>query len=56
VANRDLWEPFVELVRARGDVTFRWVKGHAGHAMNELVDQLAVEAAQTQRSRSGPSR
>jgi ribonuclease HI len=55
-ANRDLWEPFVELVRARGDVTFRWIKAHAGHAMNELVDQLAVEAAQTQRSRSGVAR
>jgi ribonuclease HI len=56
VANRDLWEPFVELVLARGDVTFRWVKGHAGHAMNELADKLAVEAAQTQQSRSGLSR
>jgi ribonuclease HI len=53
VANRDLWEPFVELVRARGDVNFRWIKAHAGHAMNELVDRLAVEAAQSQRSRSG---
>ncbi len=29
VANRDLWEPFVELVHERGDVTFRWVKGHS---------------------------
>ena len=29
VANRDLWEPFIELVLSRGDVTFRWVKGHA---------------------------
>ncbi len=29
VANRDLWEPLVELVLERGDVTFRWVKGHA---------------------------
>jgi ribonuclease HI len=56
VANRDLWEPFVELVRVRGDVTFRWIKAHAGHAMNELVDRLAVEAAQTQRSRSGVAR
>ena len=56
VANRDLWEPFVELVRARGDVTFRWIKAHAGHAMNELVDGLAVEAAKTQRSRSGVAR
>ena len=53
VANRDLWEPFVGLVQARGDVTFRWIKAHAGHAMNELVDGLAVEAAKTQRSRSG---
>jgi ribonuclease HI len=52
VANRDLWEPFVELVVSRGDVTFRWVKGHSGHPMNDLVDRLAVEAAQTQRGRS----
>jgi ribonuclease HI len=27
-----------------GDVTFRWVKGHAGDPMNELVDALAVAA------------
>lgn len=45
VANRDLWEPLVDLVEARGDVTFRWVKGHSGHAMNDLVDKLAVEAS-----------
>jgi ribonuclease HI len=51
VANRDLWEPFIELVRARGDVKFRWVKGHSGHAMNELVDRLAVEAGQTGKGR-----
>jgi ribonuclease HI len=44
VANRDLWEPLVELVLDRGDVTFRWVKGHSGNPMNELVDQLAVAA------------
>jgi ribonuclease HI len=45
VANRDLWEPFIALVLERGDVTFEWVKGHAGHEMNELVDQLAGAAA-----------
>lgn len=45
VANRDLWEPFIELVLERGDVTFSWVKGHAGDPMNELVDRLAVEAS-----------
>jgi ribonuclease HI len=53
VANRDLWEPLVELVVARGDVTFSWVKGHSGDPMNDLVDQLAVEAALTQQGRQG---
>ena len=48
VANRDLWEPFIEMVRARGDVTFSWVKGHSGDPMNDLVDQLAVQAAADQ--------
>jgi uncharacterized phage-like protein YoqJ len=53
VANRDLWEPFIELVRERGDVTFSWVKGHSGDVMNDLVDRLAVAAAQTQTGESG---
>ncbi len=43
VANVDLWKPLIELVRS-GDVSFRWVKGHSGDPMNDLVDQLAVEA------------
>ncbi len=54
VANRDLWEPFVALVLERGDVTFRWVKGHGGDPMNDVVDRLAVEASLTQQGRSGP--
>jgi ribonuclease HI/uncharacterized phage-like protein YoqJ len=53
VANRDLWEPLVDLVVGRGDVTFRWVKGHSGDPMNDVVDRLAVEAAATQQGRSG---
>ncbi len=53
VANRDLWEPFVDLVQARGDVTFQWIKGHSGDPMNDLVDRLAVEAAELQRGRTG---
>jgi ribonuclease HI len=53
VANRDLWEPFISLVLERGDVTFRWVKGHGVDTMNALVDQLAVEASLTQLSRTG---
>jgi ribonuclease HI len=43
VANADLWKPLIELVQA-GEVTFRWVKGHSGDVMNELVDALAVAA------------
>jgi len=53
VANRDLWEPLIELVLARGDVTFRWVKGHGDDPMNDLVDRLAVEASLTQVGRTG---
>ncbi len=53
VANRDLWEPFIELVQSRGEITFRWVKGHAGDPMNDLVDRLAVEAAVNQHGRTG---
>jgi ribonuclease HI len=52
VANRDLWEPLIEIVRQRG-ITFRWVKGHSGDPMNELVDQLAGEALRTQQGRHG---
>lgn len=53
VANRDLWEPLIDLVVSRGDVTFRWVKGHSGDPMNDLVDRLAVEASEQQVGRSG---
>ncbi len=55
VANRDLWEPFIQLVRDRGNIRFRWVKGHSGHPMNDFVDELAVEAGQQQQGRTeGP--
>lgn len=54
VANQDLWKPFVELYLARpGEITFRWVKGHSGDAMNDLVDRLAVQACADQQARSG---
>ena len=36
----------VELVNS-GSVTFRWVRGHSGDPMNELVDTLAVAAARS---------
>jgi ribonuclease HI len=53
VANRDLWEPLIELVRSRGDVTFEWVKAHAGDRWNDVADRLAVEASLTQAARTG---
>ena len=43
VANADLWAPLVALVKDN-PVTFRWVKGHSGDRLNDLVDQLAVAA------------
>ena len=54
VANRDLWEPLIEAIRAEPTrVAFRWVKGHSDDPANDLVDRLAVEAARTQAGRSG---
>jgi ribonuclease HI len=53
VANRDLWEPFIDLYRSRDDVFFEWVKGHAGDEMNDIADRLAVAAAETQTEASG---
>ncbi len=53
VANRDLWEPFIDLVNRRGDVRFAWVKGHSGDRMNEAADLLATTAAAEQKGRSG---
>ncbi len=50
VANRDLWEPLIDLVSERDDVAFRWVKGHSGDPMNDLADKLAVAAAAEGRS------
>jgi ribonuclease HI len=43
VANADLWKPLVDLVKTN-PVTFRWVKGHSGDRLNDIVDQLAVAA------------
>jgi ribonuclease HI len=40
VENEDLWRRLDE-ARARHDVQWRWVKGHAGHELNERADELA---------------
>lgn len=53
VANRDLWEPLIDLVTSRDDITFRWVRGHGNDRMNDFVDRMAVEASTTQEGRTG---
>ncbi|MET0339262.1 MAG: ribonuclease HI [Caulobacter sp.] len=40
VKNEDLWKR-LDAARARHDVDWRWVKGHAGNPFNEEADELA---------------
>ncbi len=42
--NSDLWMKYLAL-HPQFDLTFHWVKGHAGHIENEHCDMLAVNAA-----------
>lgn len=42
IKNTDLWKE-LELLNNQHDITWKWVKGHAGHAENELVDAAARE-------------
>jgi ribonuclease HI len=43
IPNADLWKKLVLLSRQH-DITWHWVKGHAGDSLNERVDWLAREA------------
>jgi len=40
VKNAELWQR-LDAAQARHDVTWEWVKGHAGHPENERADELA---------------
>ena len=44
VKNIDLWKRLLKAMEPH-QVTYIWVKGHAGHPGNERCDQLATEAA-----------
>ena len=42
VLNQELWQE-LDTELQKHEVEWTWVKGHAGHEQNELVDQLACE-------------
>ena len=44
VKNVDLWKRLLEAMKPH-KVTFKWVKGHNGHPLNERCDFLATSAA-----------
>ena len=55
VKNKDLWMVLDSLVGAH-QIEWCWVKGHSGHAENELVDaaaNLAIDALLAGRSAAG---
>ncbi|OYU71117.1 MAG: ribonuclease HI [Alphaproteobacteria bacterium PA2] len=50
VKNDDLWRRLDE-ARGRHQVTWKWVKGHAGHPLNERADELARQGLTEARAR-----
>ena len=42
VLNQELWKRLDDMLRIH-EVTFEWIKGHAGHEFNEKCDKIAVE-------------
>ena len=53
VKNKDLWLRLLTLSSVH-DLRWAWTKGHAGHAENELVDKLALEARRRGAGRQDP--
>ena len=45
VANQDLWMRLDEAIKPH-QIKWAWVKGHAGHLMNERCDELARAEAE----------
>jgi ribonuclease HI len=44
--NLDLWER-LDAASVRHEVSWNWIKGHAGIPLNELADELAGQAARS---------
>ena len=49
VANQDLWQRLDAAIQGHS-INWAWVKGHAGHPMNERCDDLARNEAELRRS------
>jgi ribonuclease HI len=43
IKNKDLWQELSKLTQKK-DITWKWVKAHAGNPLNELADLLATKA------------
>jgi ribonuclease HI len=54
VANQDLWQALDETLQGR-EVTWVWVRGHAGHALNEAADRLARHAIPKVKAKPRPA-
>ena len=55
VKNPDLWQKLDATCQGR-EIEWNWIKGHAGHAGNEMADQLAnLGADQVQKTLNSPS-
>jgi ribonuclease HI len=52
IENLELWQTLLQ-VASRHEVTWRWVRGHAGDPKNEYADHLAVRAAEQQSTSAG---
>jgi len=52
IENLDLWQALAERAAGRR-ITWRWVRGHAGHVKNEYANDLATRAAAEQTASGG---
>ncbi|MEM7189011.1 MAG: ribonuclease HI [Pseudomonadota bacterium] len=50
VKNEDLWQR-LDAAQGRHQVTWDWVKGHAGHDQNERADKLATSEIKTRKKK-----
>ena len=54
VKNEDLWRR-LDILASQHQITWRWLKGHAGHADNERCDVLASQEIGNIRAKLSPA-